>query len=85
MPTAWTVEAMNPLGQGAYRRTMDAGRDIKGLGDVERGWMEYQFIATGPDGHALARTQVYGDLAFAALRRRRAAHSPDYPTPILVR
>jgi len=47
--------------------------------------MQYQFIATGPDGLPLARTQIYGDLAFA----RCGAGPPPLrlitPTPILIR
>jgi hypothetical protein len=85
LATPWTVEAMNPLGEGAFRRSLRAGRDLKGLGDVERGWMQYQFIATDADGQALDRTQIYGDLAFA----RCGAGLPPVrlitPTPILVR
>ncbi|HSB89362.1 MAG TPA: hypothetical protein VLD63_04980 [Anaerolineales bacterium] len=85
LPTAWTIETMEPVGQGAFRRGMDAGRDIKGLDDVERGWMEYQFIATGADGQPLGRTRVYGDLAFA----RCGAGLPPLrlitPTPIVPR
>jgi len=85
LPTAWTIEAMESLGQGAFRRTMDAGRDIKGLDDVERGWMEYQFIATGPDGQPLARTQVYGDLAFARCGGGLPPLRLITPTPIVPR
>jgi hypothetical protein len=85
LPTAWTIEAMESVGQGAFRRTMDAGRNIKGLDDVERGWMEYQFIATGADGRPLARTQVYGNLAFARCGGGLPPLRLITPTPIVPR
>jgi hypothetical protein len=83
--TEWSVEAMNPLGQGSYRRVFQAGKDIRGLDDVERGWMQYQFIATGADGQALARTQIYGDLAFAPCGGGLPPLRLITPTPVTVR
>lgn len=83
--TGWTVEAMNPLGQGSFRRALQAGKDIRGLDDVERGWMQYQFIVTGADGQALARTQVYGDLAFAPCGGGLPPLRLITPTPVIVR
>jgi hypothetical protein len=83
--TEWSVEAMNPLGQGSYRRMFQAGKDIRGLDDVERGWMQYQFIATGADGQALARTQIYGDLAFAPCGGGLPPLRLITPTPVIPR
>lgn len=76
---------MNPLGQGSFQRMFQAGKDMRGPDDVERGWIQYPLIATGADGQALARTQVYGDLAFAPCGGGLPSVRLIPPTPVTVR
>ena len=52
---------MSPLGSGNYEYNL-ASTSIPGYASYPEAWLLYQFVATGPGGSVLLRSDVFGNL-----------------------
>ncbi len=56
--------AMQSLGQGAYSYDL-VSNTIPSFNSYSEAWLAYQFVATGPDGKILLRSQAFTDITLS--------------------
>jgi hypothetical protein len=60
--TDWTSVAMNPIGEGLYRRSLHSESDIPDFASFLKAFLQLQFVATDSNGDEVTRTEVFSDV-----------------------
>lgn len=76
----WTSRGMQSLGNGMYSYELFP-QEIKGFGNYENAWVQYQFVSTNGDGKQLGRTPVFAEALTLVTTPVECTATPDAPTP----